>query len=176
MVTNHADAAHSESWYLDSGCSNHMTSHKEWLTGFDPSRTNKVRFADDSTLKVEGAGDVVIQRSNGTQALISDVLFVPGMKYNLLSIGQLVQKGFTAVMGSGQVELFDAQKKLVLRSLLTKNRTFRVRLKATDAQCLAVMKFNEESLLWHIRRHWRRLAVHIKDKVTREKGSVEFAQ
>ncbi|XP_019430095.1 PREDICTED: uncharacterized protein LOC109337549 [Lupinus angustifolius] len=57
MVTNsneHID----ESWYLDSGCSNHMTSHKEWLADFNPSRKSKVRFVDNSTLKVEGTGDV----------------------------------------------------------------------------------------------------------------------
>jgi len=27
-----------EYWYLDSGCSNHMTSHKEWLINFDSSK------------------------------------------------------------------------------------------------------------------------------------------
>ncbi|XP_019455127.1 PREDICTED: uncharacterized protein LOC109356254 [Lupinus angustifolius] len=124
MVTDPAEDTHLESWYLDSGCSNHMTSHKEWLTNFDSSRESKVKFADDSTLKVEGAGDVVIIRNNGSKALIFDVLFVPGMKYNLLSIGQLVQKGFTAIMGNGQVEVLDTKKRIILRSKLTKNRTF----------------------------------------------------
>ncbi|XP_019451906.1 PREDICTED: uncharacterized protein LOC109354004 [Lupinus angustifolius] len=133
MVTNPAEDAHLESWYLDSGCSNHMTSHKEWLIDFDSSRRSKVKFADDSTLKVEGAGDVVIMRNNGSKALISDVLFIPGMRYNLLSIGQLVQKRFTTMMGNGQVEVFDVKKRLILRSKLTKNRTFQVNIKAANA-------------------------------------------
>ncbi|XP_019435896.1 PREDICTED: uncharacterized protein LOC109342354 [Lupinus angustifolius] len=102
---------HLESWYLDSGCLNHMTSHKEWLIDFHSSRKSKVKFVDDSTLKVEGAGDVVILRNNGSKALISYVLFVPSMRYNLLSIGQLVQKGFRTMMGNGQVEVFDGEKK-----------------------------------------------------------------
>ncbi|XP_019462913.1 PREDICTED: uncharacterized protein LOC109361831 [Lupinus angustifolius] len=42
MVTDPAEDTHLESWYLDSGCSNHMTSHKEWLTNFDSSRESKV--------------------------------------------------------------------------------------------------------------------------------------
>ncbi|XP_019435925.1 PREDICTED: uncharacterized protein LOC109342387 [Lupinus angustifolius] len=122
MVTNSAEINQYESWHLNSGCSNHMTSHKKWLIHFDSIRKSKVKFEDDSTLKVEGVGDMVILRKNGSKALISDVLFVLGMKCNLLNIGQLVQKRFTIVMRNSQFELFDADKRLILRSKLTMNR------------------------------------------------------
>ncbi|XP_019416446.1 PREDICTED: uncharacterized protein LOC109327744 [Lupinus angustifolius] len=32
MVTTSTESSHTELWYMDSGCSNHMTRHKEWLT------------------------------------------------------------------------------------------------------------------------------------------------
>ncbi|XP_019450621.1 PREDICTED: uncharacterized protein LOC109352893 [Lupinus angustifolius] len=89
MVTNTATRSHSELWYLDSGCSNHMTNHKEWLKDFDSTKKSRVKFADDSSLSAEGAGSVVIMRKNGSKAIVSNVLYVPKMKYNLLSIGQL---------------------------------------------------------------------------------------
>ncbi|XP_019414644.1 PREDICTED: uncharacterized protein LOC109326413 [Lupinus angustifolius] len=108
-------------------------------------------YLESCTLKVEGAGDVVIMRNNGSKALISDVLFVPGMKYNLLSIGKLIQKGFTTVMGNRQVEVFDVEKRLILRSKLTKNMTFQVNIKAVNAQCLTTIEANEDSWLWHSR-------------------------
>ncbi|XP_014511550.1 uncharacterized protein LOC106770248 [Vigna radiata var. radiata] len=41
-------------WYLDSGCSNHMTCNKEWLVNFNQTKKSKEKFANDSTLKVEG--------------------------------------------------------------------------------------------------------------------------
>jgi len=154
MVTTTAEDSNSkaESWYLDSGCSNHMTCHKEWLINFDAAKKSKVRFADDSYLEVEGSGDVVILRKNGSKAVISDVLFVPKMKCNLLSIGQLVQKGFTTVMGSyDKVEVFDAAKNLVLRSKLSKNRTFQVNIRVADVQCLSIVKSDSDSWLWHSR-------------------------
>lgn len=51
------------------------------------------------------------------------------MRCNLLSPGQLVEKGFTVIMGShGQVEVFDKNKILVLRSMISKNRTFKVQM------------------------------------------------
>ncbi|XP_019425045.1 PREDICTED: uncharacterized protein LOC109333918 [Lupinus angustifolius] len=146
MVTNSAEHSY-ESWYLDSGCSNHMTSHKEWLADFDPNKKNNVKLADDSTLKVDETEDVVILRKNGSSALISDVLFIPGLKYNLLSIGQLVQKGFTAIMKNGRCELFDAEKRLILRSKLTKNRTFQVNIRAVEVQYLDAMDSTKESWL-----------------------------
>ncbi|XP_019439021.1 PREDICTED: uncharacterized protein LOC109344724 [Lupinus angustifolius] len=87
MVTDAATKSHSEFWYLDSRCSNHMTNHKEWLKDFDSTKRSRVKFADDSSLSAEGAGSVVIMRENGSKAIVSNVLYVPKMKYNLLSIG-----------------------------------------------------------------------------------------
>ncbi|XP_047162838.1 uncharacterized protein LOC124832628 [Vigna umbellata] len=75
----------------DSGCSNHMTCHQEWLINFDATKKSKVKIVDDSTLKVEGMRDVVIRRRNGSHVVIIGVLLVPAMKCNLLSIGQLIQ-------------------------------------------------------------------------------------
>ncbi|OIV91203.1 hypothetical protein TanjilG_30425 [Lupinus angustifolius] len=86
MVTTSAENSLTESWYLDSGCSNHMTRHKEWLVDFDPSKKNRVNFAGDSSLEVEGAGNVVITRQNGAKAIISNVLLMPKIKCNMLSI------------------------------------------------------------------------------------------
>ncbi|XP_019429362.1 PREDICTED: uncharacterized protein LOC109336966 [Lupinus angustifolius] len=145
MVTTIAENSHHEAWFLDSGCSNHMTSHKEWFIDFDPSRKRKVKFVDDNTLKVEGAGDVVIMMQNGSKALILNVLFVHGMRCNLLSIGQLIQKGFTIVIENGQFKLSDADKRLILRIKLTKNITFYVNIKVVEVQCLTGIKPAEES-------------------------------
>lgn len=62
------------------------------MTDLDKTRKSKVRFADDRTLCAEGAGNIVTRRKNGKSALIENVLYVPDMKCNILSIGQLVEK------------------------------------------------------------------------------------
>ncbi|XP_019457652.1 PREDICTED: uncharacterized protein LOC109358040 [Lupinus angustifolius] len=43
-----------DTWYLDSGCSNHMTGHKNWLVNFDSIRRNKVKFVDNRVVTAEG--------------------------------------------------------------------------------------------------------------------------
>ncbi|XP_017412916.1 uncharacterized protein LOC108324479 [Vigna angularis] len=137
MTTTSKVSSHSQDklWYLDSICSNHMTCHREWLVNFDKTKKSKVKFVDDNTSKVEGVGDVVIRRKNGLRAILTGVLFVPAIRYNLLSIGQLIQKGFTVVMGGfNKVEVFDKKKNLILRSKISKDKTFQINL-VKSAMC-----------------------------------------
>ena len=54
MVTNDSDKATNTEWYLDIGCSNHMTGRKDWLVGLDESVKKNVRFVDNNTVKAGG--------------------------------------------------------------------------------------------------------------------------
>ncbi|CAI6011116.1 unnamed protein product [Closterium sp. NIES-65] len=81
-------------WFLDSGCSQHMTGCKEWFTVIrDPSATKSVKGFDGSMQEVAGVGEVLLEGTNGLRVTLHDVLFVPGMKANLVSPGQLLDKG-----------------------------------------------------------------------------------
>jgi len=151
MATISEDCSDSETWFLDTGCSNHMTGHKAWLIKFDDTRRSKIRLADNRSLQAEEAGNMVIRRSNGSSAIIEDVLYVPSMKCNLLSVGQLIEKGFSVTMKNENLELFDASNKLVLRSPVSKNRTFKTLISSTEVQCLQTMVENKQSWLWHLR-------------------------
>ncbi|XP_047176575.1 uncharacterized protein LOC124843797 [Vigna umbellata] len=82
-------------WYLDTWCSNHMKGKREWLINLDTSIKSNVRFADNSVIMAEGAGKVLITRKDGRSAYMINVLYVPTMKSNLLSLGQLLEKGYT---------------------------------------------------------------------------------
>ncbi|XP_073227057.1 uncharacterized protein [Cicer arietinum] len=39
-------------WYLDTGCSNHMTSHKDWFVNIDEKVEREIRFADNNTVRI----------------------------------------------------------------------------------------------------------------------------
>jgi hypothetical protein len=83
-------------WFLDSGCSNHMIGEKEWFFDFDNSYKDSVKLGDDSRMSVMGKGSVKLHINNIVY-VISDVYYVPGLKTNLLSIGQLQQKQVTVI-------------------------------------------------------------------------------
>ncbi|MCI09309.1 retrovirus-related pol polyprotein from transposon TNT 1-94, partial [Trifolium medium] len=78
MVTTKEEVNCGDQWYLGSGCSTHMTGRKDWFTSFNQSQKSKVKFANDSTLAAEGVGAVCIRSKTGRQAIINDVLYIPG--------------------------------------------------------------------------------------------------
>ncbi|MCI85198.1 serine carboxypeptidase, partial [Trifolium medium] len=41
-----------ETWYLDSGCSNHMVDTKDWLFDFDDGFRESVKLGNDSKMVV----------------------------------------------------------------------------------------------------------------------------
>ena len=140
-----------EDWYLDSGCSNHMIGHREWLINFDSSRKTNVRLVDNKNLVSEGIGDIAIKMKDGRNALIEKVLLVPGMKCNLLSIGQLIKKGFSVTMQGNILNLYDKQENLVLMSKLTKSRTFLCNIQNARDVCMSAATGEDSNWLWHMR-------------------------
>ncbi|GJX94335.1 retrovirus-related pol polyprotein from transposon TNT 1-94, partial [Tanacetum coccineum] len=71
-------------WYLDSGCSKHMTGNCSQLTNFDNKFLGIIKFGNDQIAKIIGYGDYQI--GNVT---ISRVYYVEGLRHNLYSVGQL---------------------------------------------------------------------------------------
>ena len=101
------------------------------MADFDESKKSKVKLADNSSLQAEGTGNIVFQMSNGGKDMIKDALYVPGIKCNLLSVGQLVERSFSIFMKDGVLRLFDTKNNLVLKSPLSKNRTFKTMINST---------------------------------------------
>lgn len=72
------------------------------------------------------------------------------MKCNLLSLGQLVEKGFTVLMKDDCLKMFDSDKNLLMKAPLASNRTFQVDIRAAEVHCIAVTTSND-NWLWHSR-------------------------
>ncbi|GKC69801.1 integrase, catalytic region, zinc finger, CCHC-type containing protein, partial [Tanacetum coccineum] len=70
-------------WYLDSGCSKHMTGDCSQLTNFINKFLGTVKFGNDHVAKILGYGDYQI--GNVT---ISRVYYMEGLGHNLFSVGK----------------------------------------------------------------------------------------
>ncbi|RDX90884.1 hypothetical protein CR513_27213, partial [Mucuna pruriens] len=83
--------SNSKCWLIDSGYTNHMTYDKSLFKDLKPTNVSKVRIGND--ISIEGKGTIVISKSLGRK-IISDVLYIPNIDQNFLSVGQLIEKGF----------------------------------------------------------------------------------
>ncbi|KAE8735455.1 hypothetical protein F3Y22_tig00000340pilonHSYRG00428 [Hibiscus syriacus] len=84
-----------ESWILDSGASFHSTPCQEIMENYVSSDFGKVHLADDETLKIVGKGDIRLKLPNQTTWKLTGVRHIPGLKRNLISVGQLDGEGYS---------------------------------------------------------------------------------
>ena len=74
---------------MDSGCSNHMTGDRSKFVTFDENKSRNVTFGNDKAGKIKGKGSIGLNSGRGEA---QDVLFVDGLKENLLSVSQMCDK------------------------------------------------------------------------------------
>nr|XP_027188425.1 uncharacterized protein LOC113785764 [Cicer arietinum] len=79
----------SNMWFLDNGCSKHMTDDKIKFSALTLESKGYVVYGDNNKGKIIGIGKVGTTHSPS----IEDVLYVEGLKHNLISISQLCNKG-----------------------------------------------------------------------------------
>lgn len=128
-----------------------MIGHRDWLIDIDDTVKSKVKFTDNTTISAKGIGKVMIKRREGKPTYITSILYVPSMKTNLLSLGQLLEKGFSMNLRDNLIEVFDIKGRRVLKAPLCKNITFQVNLNATEVKCLSSTSAADETWLWHKR-------------------------
>nr|KYP31141.1 hypothetical protein KK1_048850 [Cajanus cajan] len=78
-------------WYLDSGCSRHMTGEPSKFSSMKLKNEGFVTYGDNNKGRILGHGNI---GNSSSLTLIENVLLVEGLKHNLLSISQLCDKGF----------------------------------------------------------------------------------
>ncbi|XP_057986698.1 uncharacterized protein LOC131171245 [Hevea brasiliensis] len=84
-------------WYLDSGCSRHMTQNANLFLSLEKKDGGRqVTFGDNGKGKIVGIGKVGKENS----PILDKVLLVDGLKHNLLSVSQLCDKGCGVVFES----------------------------------------------------------------------------
>jgi hypothetical protein len=86
-----------------------MCGEKETFSSLDESFRSSVKFGDNSKISVMGKGKVTIQTKGNSTHIIANVLFVPNLKTNLLSVGQLQEKGYEIFLSKMEYVRFKMQ-------------------------------------------------------------------
>jgi transposase InsO family protein len=105
-------------WILDSGASRTMTRHRHWFSHFTPRLRSPTTIAlgDNSTIEGTGVGRVIADvQVNGSwqRTVIQNVLYVPELHGNLLSVAHLTRRGYDVLFSESGCKIYDTENDLV---------------------------------------------------------------
>ncbi|KAL0461981.1 UNVERIFIED_CONTAM: hypothetical protein Slati_0085700 [Sesamum latifolium] len=120
-------------WYVDSGCSNHMSGNKEMFVDLDESYSSEVKLGNGKSLKISGKGAITVQTKGGKTNVIKDVFYVPDLTQKLLSVGQLLKKNYKVEFDNDICIIIDKQRKYIVAKIkMSQNKVFPFHLQGSQ--------------------------------------------
>lgn len=124
MVCHEKESTNTNLQYLDTWCSNLINGDKFVFSILDESFRDNVKFGNKSTISVMGKGQATIPTKNTLAQTMSNVLSIPELKINLLSIGQLQEKDYEIIIKNGVCWVLDDRLGLIAQVAMTANQSF----------------------------------------------------
>jgi hypothetical protein len=115
----------------------------------DHAVLGKVRFGDDSTVDIQGRGTIVFEGKHGDHWVLFDVYYIPKLRSNLVSLGQLTETDHKIVLDDDLLEVCEKQsERMIMRVPRTLNRLYKIELKTMEPRCL-IADIGDQAWLWH---------------------------
>lgn len=92
-----------DAWYIDSGCSNHMTYNKSLFSSLNYSPISQVELGNGTKADIVGRGTIklnIISHGKSVPCMLKNVYLVPGLGYQLLSVSSLATSGLSTIFES----------------------------------------------------------------------------
>ena len=137
-------------WYLDTEATNRMTRRRDFFSNLDDSITGSVKFGDNSRIQIRVKGEIEVNQKDVSILCLGNVLFVPKLEANILSLSRLDEEGYWMIMGEGKLTIFNPYGQLFAEVHRSSGRLYLLKLNIID-QCLITSEDTVEEWLWHSR-------------------------
>jgi len=97
MAQSSIEAVSGDVWFVDWGCSNHISGTRSLLKEVDQSQKSDVMLPNGASINIEGQGTVAVNSSDSSVQHIYDLQYIPCLTYNPLSVCQLMENGYSVV-------------------------------------------------------------------------------
>ncbi|KAM1259281.1 hypothetical protein ACFX2J_038611 [Malus domestica] len=98
-----------ESWIFSTAAQFHCSPHKGIFGKYTAGNYGKAYIGmKNSSLDIVGKGDVGVKLPGRARCIIHNVMHIPGLVRNLISVGQLGKEGYTLQMSCGSWKVLKA--------------------------------------------------------------------
>ena len=107
-----------DAWIIDTGATSHMTSYRDAIEDYQP-KDGKLHLAGKSTIDVTGKGTTHLTVHTGKaqrRLPVTDVLHVPDLRTNLLSVAKMTDKRNVVIFTHKEAIVLDQQSRVIART------------------------------------------------------------
>lgn len=137
-------------WVVDTGATNHMSGASAAFSDLDTGVCGTVKFGDGSIVRIEGCGTVLFCCKNGEHKAFTSVYYIPKLKTNIISVGQLDEIGFQTLTEDGIMHIRDTDRRLLAKIPRAHNRLYVLNATLARPVCLTA-RAEEDAWRWHAR-------------------------
>lgn len=156
-------------WFFDTGASSHMTGERHMFSTLDDSVHGTVKFGDGSMVAIRGRGSVVFRCQNSDQRALTNVFYIPSLRSNIISVGQLDEGGCAIGIESGVMTIRDPARRVLARVKRSASRLYTGVLSIDSPVCL-LTQGDDVTWRWHARMghlHFRALRAMASKQLVR---------
>ncbi|PKU79142.1 Retrovirus-related Pol polyprotein from transposon TNT 1-94 [Dendrobium catenatum] len=151
-LTAQQDSTANTDWYIDSGASSHMTNNIDNLDSYNTyTGHDSVTLGDGRTVPIAHTGSGILPTPS-RKLFLSNLLHLPSLSYNLLSISNLVKDNAISITFDENGFVFkDRKTNQVILSGPCSHGMYKVSTADSPAQAIALQTFRTSSNSWHLR-------------------------
>ena len=131
-------------WYLNSGCSRHITGDRSLFKVFESKKGGNVTFGDGRKSQIKEKGTISLPGLPD----IANVLYVEGLRVNLLNISQICDQDFMMPFSKGKCLVLNEPRKKLISGVRTLDNCYGL-VPDVDIICNSICLPNED--LYHQR-------------------------
>lgn len=135
---------------MDSGASMHMTNRSDWMYGLKSPSVSTITVACKTPLSVVNMGNVNLWINNHNKIQVRDVLYIPKLAANLLSVSAMVKNGCKVNFRKDGCDIYNREGTPLFTATLINNLYLLNTHREAHANLTSVDHLNN-IVLWHKR-------------------------
>lgn len=135
-----------DEWYVDSGASSHMSPFSDILVDTKKACVGEITTANNAKLQVECMGKSKMKLDDETVE-VNDILHIPKLSANLLSVYKLVCRGNKVVFDADGCKIFNKANKLLVL-IKPENGIYKL---CAPIESICMIANETNAMLWHRR-------------------------